>query len=56
MATMPRVLDLVGGTPGTPVEVTATPVTEFIIGLETFQFTEAVHTFEVGPDWLTGRE
>jgi DNA-binding transcriptional ArsR family regulator len=52
MATMPRVLDLVGGTRGTPVEVTATPVAELIIGLETFQFTEAVHTFEVGPDWL----
>src|SRR5439155_13177576 len=52
MATMPRVLDLVGGTQGTPVEVTATLVTEFIIGLETFQFTEAVHTFEVSPDWL----
>ena len=48
----PRVLDLAGRSRARLVEVIATPVTEFLIGLETFQFAEAAHTLEVGPGWF----
>ena len=38
MAAIPRVLDLAGRARGTTVEVVASPLTELLIGLQTFQF------------------
>src|SRR6266571_4328347 len=52
MATAPRVLDLTGGPRTTTVEVLSGPLTEFLIGLQTFQFEEAAHTFDVGVGWF----
>jgi DNA-binding transcriptional ArsR family regulator len=52
MAATPRVLNLAGRSQARLVEVRATPVTEFLIGLETFQFEEAAHTLELGPGWF----
>jgi DNA-binding transcriptional ArsR family regulator len=52
MVTAPRVLDLAGRSRTTLVEVIATPFTELVVGLQTFQFEEAAHTFDVGPEWF----
>jgi DNA-binding transcriptional ArsR family regulator len=52
MVATPRVLDLAGRSQSRLVEVIATPVTEFLIGLEAFQFGEGAHTFDAGPDWF----
>jgi DNA-binding transcriptional ArsR family regulator len=52
MVTAPRVLDLAGRSRSTLVEVAATPFTELVVGLQTFQFDEAAHTFDVGPEWF----
>ncbi len=52
MVASPRVLDLAGRTRTTAVEVTASPLTELLVGLQTFQFEEAAHTFDVGPEWF----
>src|SRR5262245_1721741 len=52
MVTSPRVLDLAGRARTSTVEVIASPVTEFLVGLQTFQFDEAAHTFDVGAAWF----
>src|SRR2546429_6427374 len=49
----PGVLKQVGGGPRRlALDVVASPITEFLVGLQTFQFEEAVHTFDVGLDWF----
>src|SRR5690242_8465247 len=50
--TSPRVLDLAGRTRSVGVEVVAPPLTQFLMGLQTFQFEEAAATFDVGPEWF----
>jgi DNA-binding transcriptional ArsR family regulator len=52
MVTVPRVLDLAGRARTTTVDVVSSLVTEFLVGLQTFQFDEAAHTFDVGPEWF----
>jgi DNA-binding transcriptional ArsR family regulator len=51
-ATMPRVLDRAGRARATTVHVIDSPLTEFLVGLQTFQFEEAAHTFDVGVEWF----
>ena len=51
--THPRVLNLAGGGPRRlALDIVASPITEFLVGLQTFQFEEAAHTFDVGVDWF----
>ncbi len=52
MATTPPVLDRAGRARATTVQVIDTPLTEFLVGLQTFQFEEAAHTFDVGVEWF----
>jgi DNA-binding transcriptional ArsR family regulator len=52
MSTSPRVLDLAGRTRSVGVEIMASTLTEFLMGLQTFQFEEAASTFDVGPEWF----
>jgi DNA-binding transcriptional ArsR family regulator len=52
MVATPPVLDRAGRARATTVQVIDSPLTEFLIGLQTFQFEEAAHTFDVGVEWF----
>jgi DNA-binding transcriptional ArsR family regulator len=52
MVTAPRVLDRAGRTRATTVQVVDSPMTELLVGLQTFQFQEAARTFDVGVAWF----
>ena len=52
MAASPRVLDLAGRSRTTTVSVVASPWSEFLTGMQTFQFEEAAPTLDVEVGWF----